>query len=171
MSHAAALEKFWSRPLVPPITASWALKEQWASRWVRPKESWERFSRSSEPQSDLRRATEKSSFWPEWSGLIKVSSTACSHPDGFRYLNASSKFRYQCERPKKKTSGPFQKGNKCLYFRLPMQAAIIIIMVKHSCTVKKIQLYMYIEKGWLAELIKITIWLNWNGIDHWSEEE
>lgn len=39
-----------------------------------------------------------------------------------------------------------------------MQAAIIIIIiitVKHSCTVKKIQLYMYIEKGWFAELIKI----------------
>lgn len=39
-----------------------------------------------------------------------------------------------------------------------MQAAII--MVKHSGTFKKIQLYMYIEKGWLAELIKITIQLN-----------
>lgn len=42
--------------------------------------------------------------------------------------------------------------NKCLYFRLPMQTAIIIIIiitVKHSGTVKKIQLYIYIEKGWL----------------------
>lgn len=45
--------------------------------------------------------------------------------------------------------------NKCLYFRLPMQAAIIIIiMVKHSGTVKKIQLYMYIEKGWLRWVYK-----------------
>lgn len=33
-----------------------------------------------------------------------------------------------------------------------MQTAIIIIIiitVKHSGTVKKIQLYIYIEKGWL----------------------
>ena len=39
-----------------------------------------------------------------------------------------------------------------------MQAAIIIT-VKHSGTVRKIQLYMYIEKRF-AEFIKITFTLN-----------
>lgn len=58
----------------------------------------------------------------------------------------------QHEKQQKNMTKKFLFKKTSLYFKLPMQAAIIIIIVtvKQSGTVKKIQLYMYIEKGWLS---------------------